>query len=110
VPLSFPTSQPIPAKQTENDRAAFNLDARAKDAAGDPRRHASRPATPRATYGTSINVYDTQGVATPVNLYFRNQPRFQYLGGLRQAGRPHGQPTRGVALSKMEMDPATSWA
>ncbi len=28
------------------------------------------PATPRSTYGTSINVYDSQGVATPVNLYF----------------------------------------
>ena len=30
----------------------------------------SASATPRSTYGTSINVYDTQGVATPVNLYF----------------------------------------
>lgn len=29
------------------------------------------PATPRATYGTSINVYDSQGVAKPVNLYFQ---------------------------------------
>ena len=29
------------------------------------------PATPRATYGTSINVYDSQGVAVPVPLYFQ---------------------------------------
>jgi len=28
------------------------------------------PATPRATYGTSINVYDSQGVPTPVQMYF----------------------------------------
>jgi flagellar hook protein FlgE len=26
--------------------------------------------TPRATYGTSLNAYDSQGVAMPVNLYF----------------------------------------
>ncbi len=29
------------------------------------------PATPRATYGTSINVFDSQGVAKPVSLYFQ---------------------------------------
>jgi len=62
-PLSFPTGAPIPAKQTSTITAAMNLDARAKDAAGPP-------AIPRATYGTSINVFDTQGVSTPVNLYF----------------------------------------
>ena len=28
------------------------------------------PIIPRETYGTSLNVYDSQGVATPVNLYF----------------------------------------
>ncbi|AFU47878.1 hypothetical protein C380_20930 [Acidovorax sp. KKS102] len=27
-------------------------------------------AAPRSTYGTSLNVFDSQGVATPVNLYF----------------------------------------
>ena len=31
---------------------------------------AAIPETPRSTYGTSVNVYDSQGVATPVNLYF----------------------------------------
>lgn len=69
-PLSFPTGAPIQAKQTATITATLNLDARAKDAAGDPAATPPVPATPRATYGTSINVYDTQGVAVPVNLYF----------------------------------------
>ncbi len=64
VPLSFPTGAPIDAKQTVGITAAFNLDARTPDAAS------TVPPTPRSTYGTSINVYDSQGVATPVNLYF----------------------------------------
>src|SRR5574337_792337 len=70
-PLVFPTGAPIPAKQTANIKAAFNLDARAPNAAGDPAATPPIPATPRATYGTSLNVYDSQGVATAVNLYFQ---------------------------------------
>ena len=74
-PLSFPTGAPIQAKQTSAITAVLNLDARANLAAGvpavvGPPAIAAIPATPRSTYGTSINVYDTQGVATPVNLYF----------------------------------------
>ena len=69
-PLSFPTGAPIQAQQTSTIKAVLNLDARAKNAAGDPAASPPVPATPRSTYGTSINVYDTQGVATPVNLYF----------------------------------------
>ena len=69
-PLSFPTGAPIQAKQTESIKATLNLDARAKDSAGDATATPPVPATPRSTYGTSINAYDTQGVATPVNLYF----------------------------------------
>ncbi|MFN7857703.1 MAG: flagellar hook protein FlgE [Acidovorax sp.] len=71
IPMVFPTSEPIPAKQTTTITAAFNLDARAKDAAGIPTATPPVPATPRATYGTSINVYDSQGVAKPVSLYFQ---------------------------------------
>jgi flagellar hook protein FlgE len=71
IPMVFPTAEPIPAKQTTSITAAFNLDARAKDAAGDPAATPPIPATPRATYGTSINVYDSQGVAKPVSLYFQ---------------------------------------
>ena len=70
VPLSFPTGQPIPAKQTSSVDVELNLDARATAAAGDPAATPPVAATPRATYGTSLNVYDTQGTAIPVNLYF----------------------------------------
>jgi flagellar hook protein FlgE len=75
TPLSFPTGAPIQAKQTDNITATLNLDARANDAAGVPANPGPPPVpaippTPRSTYGTSINVYDTQGVAVPVNLYF----------------------------------------
>ena len=71
IPMVFPTSEPIPAKQTTTITAAFNLPATATDAAGDPTATPPIPATPRATYGTSINVFDSQGVAKPVNLYFQ---------------------------------------
>ena len=71
IPMVFPTSEPIPAKQTTTITAAFNLPATATDAAGDPAATPPIPATPRATYGTSINVFDSQGVAKPVSLYFQ---------------------------------------
>lgn len=69
-PLTLPTGAPIAAKQTTEVTASLNLDARATDAAGDPTATPPIPATPRATYGTSITVYDSQGVAVPLNLYF----------------------------------------
>ncbi|WP_374606300.1 flagellar hook protein FlgE, partial [Diaphorobacter nitroreducens] len=69
-PLSFPTSAPIPAKQTTGIDAGFNLDARVTNAQGDPGATPPVPATPRTTYGTSLNVYDSQGVATPLSFYF----------------------------------------
>lgn len=69
-PLKFPTGQPIPAKETTEITASLNLSAGAKNAAGDPAAVPPVPATPRATYGTSIEVYDSQGIATPVALYF----------------------------------------
>ena len=69
-PLTFPTSQAIAAKQTTSVTASFNLDARAINAAGDPSATPAVAATPRSTYGTSISVYDSQGVATPLNMYF----------------------------------------
>ena len=60
-PLSFPTGVPIPAEQTKNITTSFNLDARV----------ATMSINDRANYGTSINVYDSQGVATAVSLYFQ---------------------------------------
>ncbi|MCW5221704.1 flagellar hook protein FlgE [Verminephrobacter aporrectodeae] len=70
VALALPTSAPIPAKQTRSITAALNLDARAGVAAGNPAATPPLAATPRTTYGTSIEVYDSQGVAKPVSLYF----------------------------------------
>jgi flagellar hook protein FlgE len=63
--LTVPTSAPIPAKATTAITAEFNLDARAIIASN------AVPPTPIATYGTSLTAYDSQGVALPVNLYFR---------------------------------------
>ena len=70
VPLVFPSGAPIPAKQTQNITVSMNLDARATDAAGSAG-PPPIPPTPRSAYGTSINVYDSQGVAIPVSLYFQ---------------------------------------
>ena len=68
IPLSFPVGSPIAAQQTEKITATLNLDARVK--ADDLAALPPVGPTPRSTYGTSVNVYDSQGVATPVNLYF----------------------------------------
>jgi flagellar hook protein FlgE len=68
--LSLPTSAPIQAKATSVIAAEFNLDARAKLAAGDTTVTPQIAPTPRATYGTSLNVFDAQGVATSANFYF----------------------------------------
>ena len=62
---TVPTGAPIPAKQTTSVKAEFNLDARAKIAS------TVTPPTPIGTYGTSISAFDSQGVAVPINLYFR---------------------------------------
>lgn len=69
-PLQYPTGQPIPAKATSKILASLNLDARAEIAAGDPNATPPIEATPRATYGTSLEVYDSLGIPTPVSMYF----------------------------------------
>jgi flagellar hook protein FlgE len=66
--LTLPTGAPIPAKLTSNMTAEFNLDARAKDAT--QATAAGVTPSPRSTYGTSISVFDSQGVASSANLYF----------------------------------------
>lgn len=63
-PLRLPTGGPIPARQTANILAEFNLDARAPVAA------TATPPTPLSTYGTSLIAYDPQGVEIPVSLSF----------------------------------------
>ena len=74
--IKLPTAGPIEARQTTEISAMFNLDARAPNAAGaaavvGPPAVAAIPPTPRTTYGTAITVYDAQGAAVPVNMYFQ---------------------------------------
>lgn len=57
--ITFPTGG-IPAKPTENINVALNLDARTE----------APPASSRAASGTSLQVYDSLGIAHPVSLYF----------------------------------------
>jgi flagellar hook protein FlgE len=66
--LTLPTGAPIPANPTTTITAEFNLDARAKDATQAVA--AGFTPTPLSAYGTSISVYDKQGVATNVSMYF----------------------------------------
>ncbi|MBK9442008.1 MAG: flagellar hook protein FlgE [Comamonadaceae bacterium] len=73
--LKLPTSAPIGAKQTDVVRLRLNLDARATPAVGvaavvGPPAVAAIQPTARSTYATSVNVYDSQGVASPISLYF----------------------------------------
>lgn len=60
--LEFPTGAPIAAKATGNVKATLNLDARVD--------HTATPKPARATYGTSLEVFDEQGMATPLSMYF----------------------------------------
>ncbi len=66
--ITLPTGAPIPANPTSAIVAEFNLDARAKDATQAVA--AGLTPAPRSTYGTSISVFDQQGVSSPANLYF----------------------------------------
>lgn len=76
--LQLPTNAPIAAKATTTVAAELNLEAKAPPAAGIPAVPAAPPVaavaavppTPRAAFGTALSVYDAQGVASQVNLYF----------------------------------------
>ncbi len=101
VPLSFPAGAPIAAKQTASISATLNLDARANDAAGVP---PSIPATPRSTYGTSINVYDSQGVATPVSLYFQKTANANEWQVFDQLDDPSATPPVATSIGTVTFD------
>lgn len=70
--LNLPTNAPIAAKATTEITAEFNLDARVLD--NTALAAAGKPINPRSTFGTSLDIYDKQGVASPVNLYFEKAP------------------------------------
>ncbi|WP_455556906.1 flagellar hook protein FlgE [Comamonas sp.] len=78
IPMQFMTGKLLPAKQTTNVNIHLNLDARANNAVGDPTATPPISATPRSTYGTSLNVYDQQGAATPVHMYFEKSAPNQW--------------------------------
>lgn len=63
--LALPTGAPIAAQVTGKITAEFNLDARAVVAAS------VTPTTPRATYGTSLTTFDSQGKPNPMSFYFQ---------------------------------------
>jgi len=71
-PLTLPTGGPIPARNTTEITAEFNLDARAPIAA------AAVPPTPLTTYGTSVIAYDPQGLEIPVGLAFEKTGNNQW--------------------------------
>ncbi|RGE43243.1 flagellar hook protein FlgE [Comamonas testosteroni] len=111
VPLSFPTGQPIPAKQTTSVNVELNLDARATAAAGDPAATPPVAATPRATYGTSLNVYDTQGTAIPVNLYFEKSATgntWDIYNSLDSTATPIGTATFDASGKLTSISPSTT--
>jgi len=64
-PMTLPTSSPIPAKATGSITAEFNLNAAA------PVWNTPTPTTPLTTYGTALNVYDSQGSEIPTSVYMR---------------------------------------
>lgn len=113
VPMVFSSGQTIPAKSTTQVSLDMNLDARATDAAGDPNATPPVAATPRATYGTSVPVYDSQGVETSLPLYFvktANPNEWQIYTSLDdaaqsvgtltfdEAGKPTPQPVAPLAI------------
>jgi len=64
-PMRLPTGSPIPARATTSIAAELNLDASAAVW------NASVPNVPLTTYGTSLNVFDSQGSAIPASIYMR---------------------------------------
>ena len=102
--LSFPTGAPIQAKQTGKINATLNLDARAtgSPAKAGPPVVAAVASAPRSTYGTSINVYDSQGVATPVSLYFQKSDsnEWKVYTTLDETLQPASSPTGTVKFDE----------
>ena len=114
VDLQFPTGSGIPGRQTTSlQMQAANLPATAPDAAS------QTPVTPRHTYGSSVQVFDSQGVAIPVEVYFvkNGSNTWDVYDSLDPAATPVGQvqfdgegkftSTTPAALS-LNVDPSTA--
>ena len=108
-PLQLPTSKPVPASATTVISAEFNLDARilnntALTAAG-------KAINPRSTFGTSLNAFDSQGVPTPVTLYFEKTAtanEWKVYGGLDVAASvaPPVTAVTFTSLGTIQFDPS----
>lgn len=99
--IMFPTGG-IPAKQTETINVALNLDARTE----------APPASSRAASGTSLQVYDSLGIAHPVSLYFERSGAnanntWEVFDGLDQPGPP---PVAATSLGTITFNPDGSIA
>ncbi len=95
--MTVPTGAPIAAKATSAITAQFNLDARAPIAAS------AVPPTPYSTYGTTMNGFDSQGVAVPVKMYFIKTAADAWDV---YDGDPAGVPTPGNNLGSLTFDTA----
>ena len=107
--LKMPTSAPIGAKQTDLVRLRMNLDARATPAVGvaavvGPPAVAAIPPTARSTYATSVNVYDSQGVASPVSFYFEKDGVAANTWNVFTSLDKTLQPSVGGAIFQMTFD------
>lgn len=103
VPLSLPTSSPIPAQQTTGIVAEFNLDARA------PVWNSVTPNTPLSTYGTSLVAFDPQGIEIPVTMAFRKVANnsWEVYTGVNGADPALSTPFTVNFLADGSLDPAT---
>jgi flagellar hook protein FlgE len=103
VALSLPTASPIPAQQTSEITAEFNLDARA------PVWNTVTPPTPLTTYGTSLVAFDSQGIEIPVALAFRKvgNNSWEVYTGVNGADPALSTPFTVDFLADGSLDPAT---
>jgi flagellar hook protein FlgE len=85
VKLQVPAGAPIAASPTTTITAGLNLDSTAVIASS------VTPATPRATYGTSVTTFDSQGNELPLSLYFtRIDPNAGYGASTAPVESPLG--------------------
>jgi flagellar hook protein FlgE len=102
VKMTVPTGAPIAASATTTITAEFNLDARAAVAA------TAVPPTPRATYGTSLTAFDSQGAEVPVSLYFERvgSAAIPPSTAITDNWNVYDVPTGGTSLFQMQFDAA----
>ena len=109
-PLSLPSGKLMAAKPTAEVKAVLNLPANEPAPTPPIPPAVPNPAT-RATFGTSVNVYDAQGVSRPLNLYFEKTATpnmwsvFDKLDRPASVAPPPGTPAfTAIALGTVRFD------